>query len=143
LTRIENEGIIPAAMSTRIQRALFILLLAAVVPLQGYAAASTAICRALAHEDAPVGAVMAQHAHHGDAYASADHDMHGTPDGSSPHGSQHCVACSSCGVAAAISAFATIYVSDAPAWGVAIASFSAPKGHVPEGLDRPPLSLHV
>jgi hypothetical protein len=141
LTRIKNPGIIPAAMPKPLQRALLILILAVAVPLQGYAAASIGICRALAHHG---GLSAADHAHGGDHHAGAEHERHGSSSGgSSTPDSHQCAACASCGVAAVISASPALYVSDAPHRGVVIASFPAPEGHVPEGLDRPPLTLLV
>jgi len=128
-------------------RAALILFLAAAVPLQGYAAASIGICGAFIHHGDEAAVTTEQNAHHGDeqghVHANSGHERHGTPDDSSAQNSHHCAACASCSVAAVISSSPALYASDTPHRGVVTVSFPAPKGHVPEGLDRPPLTLLV
>jgi hypothetical protein len=141
LTRLKLAGII-VVMPKSLQRALLALVLAVAVPLQGYAAVNTGICRALAHHgDEPAASV--EHGHHGAEHAGADHDKPGSPDDPSAKDTHHCAACASCGVAAAISAAPLVYASDSPHQGVVAADSPAPEGYVPEGLDRPPLTLLV
>jgi hypothetical protein len=132
-------------MPKSLLRAALILLLAAAVPLQGYAAASVGICRAFTHHDDEAAVTADRNAHHGDGHvhASSGHEKQGTSDGSSAQDPHHCAACASCGVAAAISASPVLLTADTPHRGVVIDSLFAPKGHVPEGLDRPPLTLLV
>ena len=126
-------------MPKTLLRALLVLLLAVSVPLQGYAAVSIGICRGLAHH----GDELLPGAHDGAERAGENHDPHGSPEGAPAEESHHCAACASCGVAAAISAAPLIHASDSPHQGVVVADLPAPEGYVPEGLDRPPLTLLV
>lgn len=139
LTHVKNLGIIGARMRTSLKRLLLVLVLGAAVPLQGFAAASIDLCRAFPHhQDAAAAGV---HDHSIAIDASAHHEGHDPLDADTGQDSHHCAACASCGVAAAISAAPRILVTDVPHQAVIALSVPAPDGHVPDGLDRPPLAL--
>ena len=128
-------------MRTSLKRLLLVLLLGLAVPLQGYAAASINLCRAFAHhqDTAAAGAHDHSHAHE----ASAHHGGHDPLDAGAGQESHHCAACASCGVAAAVSAAPRFQATDVPHQALIVFFVPAPEGHVPDGLDRPPLTLLV
>lgn len=126
-------------------KALLISLLVMVVPLQGIAAVSAGICRALEHHDIAGPLVVdhaAAHGYQGDlGSGSANHDKGaGGSEDRSTAASGHCTPC---GAAATITGTAIVFVPQAP--------LGEESTHEPEsfggidlgGLDRPPLTLPV
>jgi len=131
-------------MPKRLLCKLFIALLVAGVPLQGFAALSAGICRDMqtssqqsGHARAAPAALIHTHDHGVDAGAGM---THGKDHGSSEKPGAHCAACASCGVTTAIVAALPVLVSDSPRFGVIAHAVSSFVGFVPDGLERPPLT---
>ena len=124
-------------MVKRLIRAMLVLLLVAGAPVQGFAALGGGLCGALRHhaaQAAPISAASDQAAHAG--------EHHKTGDGASgAAGEAFCPSCASCGMAVATALAPAAFNAMLPGGGVAAADFPVPPGFVPEGLDRPPLTL--
>jgi len=123
---------------------LFVALLVAAVPLQGFAGLSAGICRdvqqssqQVEHARAAPAALMHAHDHGVDAGAGM---THGNNHGASGEAGAHCAACASCGVTTGIVASLPALVSDSPRFGVIAHAVSSFVGFVPDGLERPPLT---
>ena len=129
-------------------KALLIAWLLIVVPVQGVAAVSAGICRALEHHGvvtAPAAERVAAHeghtGHSGDG-VSHEHDAAAAADGS-PGPSGHCGDCAACGASAAVASIDQLATPDAPRDTVRVFTPDSPAGFLPDGLDRPPLTLPV
>jgi len=130
---------------SRALRIVFTWLLAAALPLQGWAAASMTLCEVLG-EAAPV------HGHVHERNAAPTSTMNGMPDHHAVEGheghhqdaGQHSKAAAKCSVCAACCASMAIAVADFTLPLVALSeSFASPVGtgaspFVTEGLERPP-----
>lgn len=117
----------------RVARFLIVLLLLAGLPLRGYAAVAAALCEAH-HGGAPV-AHAAEH-DHGSAHE------HETNDGDRHPIASVCSICASCSVGATLAPDSVRPVATSAAGADRIPFFSKQaSGHVPRGLDRPPLVL--
>jgi hypothetical protein len=121
-------------MSPTLLRLLLALALAFTVPVQGFAAAASAICMQFGHHTADAG-----HAHdEGDSDAH-DHQGHGADRSESS--ASPCAPCVACCAASAIScapAAVTAREGAAAVNALAPPSFA---GFQPDTLDRPPLAL--
>lgn len=122
-------------------RALLVLLVSLVVPIQGVAAAGADLCMALGHHDGLAAHDHAAPVHDGhDADAGAA-DHHGPAGGGNSHDA-HCPPCVSCCAAAAIATSSpALFVPEKPATSVVAAVLPQYSGVVPDSLDRPPLAL--
>ena len=130
-------------------RKVLIWIVAALLPLQGYAAAAMISCgpmhaRMLAGASSEHGHAQAVHDHathghadHGDAAAMSD-SQEGEP-GLADVTDFKCSACASCCTAPAAPSSAPMLVRAAPAHSVAIPFFPTSEDTiVPDGLERPP-----
>ena len=113
-----------------VARILVVLLIVAVLPLRGYAAAAADLCAE----------------HHGGAQAEHVHDHdHESTIAQSGHGGEHsstsiCSHCASCSVGASFAAESAPQLSALIGGADRIPFFDARKPvHVPDHLDRPPL----
>ena len=129
-------------------KALLIACLLVVVPVQGIAAMSAGICRALEHHGvviAPTDELAAPHGAHtgnsGDG-PSHEHDAAGADD-SSPGPSGHCGDCAACGASAAVASIDHLASPGAPRDTVRVHPSDSLTGFLPDGLDRPPLTFPV
>lgn len=119
----------------RLARLLLVFALAIAVPAQGLAALGSGLCIAFAHHG-----VLAT------AAPDAEHAAHDAPagrgKGHDPY-SVHYTACAACGVVAGIAAPIAFSSPSTPRLAIDTAARPAPPGHVPLGVDRPPLDLHA
>lgn len=129
-------------------KALLTALLVIAVPVQGIAAMSAGICRALEHHGvatAPAAERAAPHeahtGHSGDG-ASQEHDAAVADDGS-PGLSSHCGDCAACGAWATITSIDYLSTPDAPRDTVRVHPPDSLAGFLLDGLDRPPLTFPV
>lgn len=123
-------------MPSRVIRLVLALLLALLVPLQGFAAVSAGICQAIGHHD-----MAAEHAHdegeaHGPSYG-APHK----PSPEVPPSDAHCAPCVACCAAAAIAPSVPAVFADWRADAVNAATPPPLSGIQPALLERPPLAL--
>lgn len=125
-------------------KALLIVLLVMVVPVQGLAAVSAGICRALEHhgDTAARAAVQEARAGHSSDGVSHENDAAGTDNDSSDL-NRNCGGCAACGTAATIASTAFLSTPDAPRSAARVHEPDSPAGFLPDGLDRPPLTLPV
>jgi hypothetical protein len=113
-----------------VARILIVLLIAAALPLRGYAAVAADLCAG--HH----GGVQSQHVH--------DHDEESTPEHAG-HGGDHastslCSHCASCSVGASLASDSAQRVNALIGGADRIPFFDARKpGYVPDHPDRPPL----
>ncbi len=120
-------------MVKRLIRAMLVLLLVAGAPVQGFAALGGGLCGALGHHAAQAAPISDHAAHAG--------EHHKAGDGESGAGEAFCTSCASCGMAAAMAVAPAAFNPTGPGGGVTAADFPVPPGFVPDGLDRPPLTL--
>ena len=110
-----------------IVRILIVLLVAAALPLRGYAAVAADLCAE----------------HHGGAQSVQLHD-HGSPDAPAGHGGEHsstssCSHCASCSVGASVAPEAKhLTLPVAGSGRIPFLDYRKP-AHVPDHPDRPPL----
>lgn len=132
-------------MLNRLAQAFLVTFLIVAVPLQGYAAVSIGLCRALAHHDSdlvhaqagPIHQTVHQTGGHESGHESVPHE-HGAAG--NPDSTAHCAACTACGASAAIAASDPVITPLAPEHAIDISAPTSPEGIVPEGIDRPPLT---
>lgn len=112
----------------RFARLLLVVVLAVSIPLQGFAAASAALCD--------------EQGHHDDAAARAPDHGHG-PAVPHSHGKSGEASrdCPPCGASVAITAFAGVFAPPAASSAVDEPAASFVSGAIAERLDRPPLPL--
>jgi hypothetical protein len=119
------------------------LLLVALIPLQGLAAATSGLCMALGHhEPAESEAVSHDTMHaHGSGVAAEHHHGHGAQPPDEAPEQAHCPPCVACCAASAISSSSGISIPASAAVAAVAKSEHAFSGVAPESLDRPPLAL--
>lgn len=129
----------------KVSRILAIALLTVTLPLQGLAGVVSAQCMVIGHH---ADAGLAGHTHvdgsEADSHDHAGHS-HGEEDAAeqSSDGTQpsHCGPCTACCTSASITSAAALVILPSLSPTLYVFSQLAPLAVVPDGVDRPPLSL--